>query len=380
MRLNGRFFWAALAAFFLGVASGLALADSPPCFARLTADRGTPYAGEQFRLVLSIYSSGATLGRQIGLSGMPLPTVASIGPFEELANESTVIEERTYEVRRYRSRVRVHAAGPLRLAPQFQGTRVETVRNQWLTQTRETPVTVPVEPLVLNVLSVPTDGRPADFSGAIGPFSLSVTAAPLTVAVGDLVTVTMTVSGEGLPEGFTPPTVQPGPGIRLYEVKALPARDAADRRVFEQTVVAAEPSATAIPPVGFTFFDTRERRYQTATQGPFPLSFHVEKPLASAVYTPTISTAAAPVTTRSNLVTAPGRLARMWSAMTGQRYAYLRPAADGTARFAPGSEAPILFTVTSGVRVQIETETDGWARISCREGTGWLPVASLVRE
>jgi hypothetical protein len=380
MPANHKHSRAILAGFGLMVLAGGARADTPPLFARLSADREGIYCEEQFRLTLSIYSSAATLGRQVTLSGLPPPPVASIGVFEELANESAVIEGRVYEVRRYRSRVRAHVAGPLRLGPRFEGTRIDSIRSHWFTQTREVPLAIPVEPLTLAILGLPAEGRPADFSGAVGVFTLSVTAAPLAVAVGDLVTVTMTVAGEGLPEEFTPPAVAPGSGLRLYDAKSPPARNTAEQRVFEQTVVAAEPFATAIPAVTFTFFNPRERRYQTLSRGPFPLTFHAERIPDTAVYVPPASTAAPPATAVSNAPVPPGRAARAWGVLTGRRYAVLRPGADGTVRFAPGNEAPVLLTLKPGVRVRIDAETDAWARIVSRDGIGWVPAASLTRE
>jgi hypothetical protein len=370
----------ALAGLGLALLADSAPAASPPVFARLTADREGICREEQFRLTLSLFSSGVTLGRQISMSGMPPATVARIGPFEELANESSVIEGRVYEVRRYRTQVRVHAPGELRLAPRFEGTRTESVRQNWFVQTRQEPITIPVEPLVLPILDLPAEGRPADFSGAVGQFTLAVTAAPLTVAVGDLITVTATVAGEGLPEHFTPPAVTPGPGIKLYDVNPLPGGAAADRRAFEQTVVAAEPFATAIPPVTFTFFNPRLRRYQTAAQGPFPLTFQAERAPLPAVYTPPPATSRPPATAVAAPPAVPGPLARTWGALTGRHYAVLRPSAPGATRFAPAAEAPVLFTVKPGTRVRIDAETDAWTRIICSDGIGWLPAASLARE
>lgn len=379
MRLNHTFSRAALAVLTLLFIAGSARAETPPVFARLIADRDAICRDEQFLLTLSVYATGVTLGRQVTLSQMPPPGVATIGPFDELANESTLIEGRVYDVRRYRSRVRAHTPGILHLAPRVEGTRVETLSNGWFMQTRQAPVLISVERLTLDILDLPSEGRPADFSGAVGSFTLSVTAAPLAVAVGDLVTVTMTVSGEGLPERFIPPAVMPGPGVKLYEVKSLPAADAG-QRVFEQTVVAAEPFATAIPAVSFTFFNSRERRYQTVIGGPFPLTFHAERAPARAIYIPHASTAGPPATAVSAPLAAPGRLSRAWCALTGRHHAFLRPGVNGTVHFAPDNEGQVLFTLKPGTRVRIDAETDAWTRITCRDGIGWVSTASLARE
>ena len=58
------------------------------------------------------------------------------------------------------------------------------------------PVKMSSTPFTFEAKALPAD-PPQDFSGAIGHFSLSVQARPAEVAVGDPLTLTMTVSGSG---------------------------------------------------------------------------------------------------------------------------------------------------------------------------------------
>ncbi len=356
-------------------------AAAPAVFARLAADREGIYRGEQFRLTLSVFSSGDTLGRQISMSGMPDASVLSLGAFEELPNESSVIDGRVYDVRRYRARARVNIAGTLRLEPQFRGTLVRTSRTYWSTFTQEQPVAITIEPIALDIRDVPVEGRPAAFSGAVGQFSFTAEASPLDVALGDLVTVTMTIAGEGLPDELVPPAVPSGAGLKTYEVRPLPKQNTAERRVFEQTVVAAEPVATAIPSLSFCYFDARHRRFTTLTSGPFPLTFHAERAPTNTVYRPSPTTsgvgvAANPVAAAADPV--PSRLAHGWHALTGQRFARTPGDTDIPARFAPNSEALVLFTLHPGSRVRIEGTAEGWVRVSCRHGVGWVPAQAIA--
>lgn len=363
--------------------AGLALragAATPAVFARLTPDRADIYRTEQFVMLVSIYTSGETLGRQITLSGMPDASVAALGGFEELPNESTVIEGRVYDIRRYRCRIRINRAGLLHVAPQLQGALVRTVHTFFFTQSQEQAVTIPVEPLDLPIRELPTEGQPPGFSGAVGQFTFTARAEPLDVAPGDLVTVTLTFAGDGLPDTLTPPPVPAGPGLKVYDIKAVPARGNADHRVFEQTIVAAEPFAKAIPAVTFSYFDPRERRYRSVTAGPFPLVFHAERTPTTVVYAPPVTAASAPSNAVAAAPDGPGRLARAWYALTGQRFALVQPGADTPVHFAPGSETVILFTVKPGTRVRLEDEAQGWARVSCRDGIGWVPATAVAAE
>ncbi len=50
-------------------------------------------------------------------------------------------------------------------------------------------VTVDSDPLTVQVLPLPRENVPAGFSGAVGTYSLTLTASPTNVAMGDPVTV-----------------------------------------------------------------------------------------------------------------------------------------------------------------------------------------------
>src|SRR5690606_34729625 len=54
---------------------------------------------------------------------------------------------------------------------------------------------IPSNPLSLEVLPLPEQGRPAEFTGLIGEFRFEAQAAPTEVSVGDPITLTIRVSG-----------------------------------------------------------------------------------------------------------------------------------------------------------------------------------------
>ena len=63
-------------------------------------------------------------------------------------------------------------------------------------------------PLTLDIRPVPSAGQPASFSGAIGRFQVEVDANPKSLRVGDPLSVTLTVRGEGLLETVHPPALE----------------------------------------------------------------------------------------------------------------------------------------------------------------------------
>ena len=130
------------------------------------------------------------------------------------------------------------------------------------------PVELSSQPVVLDVLPLPDQGKPADFSGAVGRFALEVRAAPLDVAAGDPVTLTYTLSGAGDLSSVTPPALAGSDALRVYPVQpaaAAPGAPAGARR-FEQVVIPQQPGTLRLPPVRFSWFDPEARAYRSAQQ------------------------------------------------------------------------------------------------------------------
>ncbi len=122
--------------------------------------------------------------------------------------------------------------------------------------------------LPITVLPFPEEGRPVDFKGAVGQFTLNAQIAPGRVALGDPVTLTMKVTGDGNLKTVSTPVLAGMQGFKTYDAQ----RTETEREVaFEQVLVPRDADLTQIPAVGFTYFDPSTRRYKTARAGPFPL-------------------------------------------------------------------------------------------------------------
>ena len=134
------------------------------------------------------------------------------------------------------------------------------------------PTQVQSDPITLTVLPLPTEGRPADFTGAVGQFGFEVSAAPLDPAAGDPVTVRSVVRGDGSLDGIAPPTLPGSDTLRVYPPQASQSADATRERVFEQVVIPMRDGAVTLPPLHWSYFDPQKRRYQTLTPPPIALT------------------------------------------------------------------------------------------------------------
>jgi oxygen tolerance protein BatD len=140
------------------------------------------------------------------------------------------------------------------------------------TQVREVPITI--DALPVTVLPLPEEGRPADFSGAVGQWNLEVTAKPTEVAVGDPITFTIKVSGNGNIDTVPTPTFSGLDEFKTYEPTTKTTRDdlnTSGERVIQQVLIARNPEVKQLPEVRLVYFDPVAKAYKTADQAPIKL-------------------------------------------------------------------------------------------------------------
>jgi len=132
------------------------------------------------------------------------------------------------------------------------------------------------EPLEVTVKSPPAEGRPPFFTGAIGRWTISAQVKPTKVVVGEPLTVSLTVSGDGLLENVGPPPLASQEGFaelfRIHDEPKTGVADAEQRsKVFTYGVRAKSSRVKALPPIAFAYFDPKEEKYVTVKTEPLPL-------------------------------------------------------------------------------------------------------------
>jgi hypothetical protein len=157
----------------------------------------------------------------------------------------------------------------------------------------------------LKVLSLPAQGRPKDFSGAVGDFQVSSDTSATRVALGDPLTLHLRISGVGNFDRVDSTMFDHLDHWKTYPPKSsfTPTDMAGNKgeKVFEQPLIAALPGEQSIPALEFTYFNPRTQRYERAhTQ---PITVTVSTSLAD-------SALGAPVATRDANGAATSRFAR----------------------------------------------------------------------
>ncbi len=146
--------------------------------------------------------------------------------------------------------------------------------NNFFSSYQEKEVKVASPDLDMKVLSLPEEGRPDDFNGAIGEFHLSVKADPVELAPGDPITLTMTVSGQGNFDRVQAPMLSQEKGWKSYTPSSEFLKDGSPgqgKKVFEQALVMKDSALTAIPPIVFSYFDPSATAYKTVQADAIPL-------------------------------------------------------------------------------------------------------------
>jgi hypothetical protein len=125
-------------------------------------------------------------------------------------------------------------------------------------------------------LPLPSEGRPKDFSGAVGSFKIASDISTTRAAVGDPLTLRLHVSGAGNFDRVDSPMLDHLEHWKTYPAKsAFTPSDAVGykgEKVFEQPLIASQPGDQSIPEIAFSYFDPEARRYERARTAPIKVA------------------------------------------------------------------------------------------------------------
>lgn len=125
----------------------------------------------------------------------------------------------------------------------------------------------------LEVSEVPLENRPDTYCGGVGTFEVSASVAPSEARVGDPMTLTLNVFGDGTLDLIVPPDLERMDGFaeqfRIYEPTS---KSVSNGRTFTFTLRPETADVTEIAPIPFSFFDVEKGEYVTAKTEALPVS------------------------------------------------------------------------------------------------------------
>ncbi len=262
-------------------------------FLTLKADKAKAYINEIVPVTIKVYVN------RMNVSDIQLPTFNQEGFSKAQFEEPKQYRERMggllYDVLEFRTTIFGTRAGDYKLGPATLKCNLavkKRVRNMsaldddflndrgmrdpyfedFFTRYERYPVELKSDEIDLTLLALPQEGRPEDFSGAVGDYQFIYSAGPKKVKVGDPVTLRMEINGTGNFNTVIIPKLENTEGFRVYEpqIKTEPRR-----KTFRQVLIPESDKVYQTPKSVFTYFDPQKKIYKTITQEPTPLQ--VEK-------------------------------------------------------------------------------------------------------
>jgi tetratricopeptide (TPR) repeat protein len=125
------------------------------------------------------------------------------------------------------------------------------------------------------VKPLPIEGRPKDFSGAVGKFTFSGSGTPAKVKIGEPITMTLIIQGQGNFDRITLPPLAEPDGWNAYDSENnFERRDDMGLTGVKTFRLPVSPLAqkTTVPVFAFTYFDPEGGKYVTLKNDASPLT------------------------------------------------------------------------------------------------------------
>lgn len=275
--------------------------QDPEVFARIQVDQPMPYVGESIRLRFTLGLARDVQGLDISLPGIegrfdfvneppPLTQTGSLilsfldaDLLSEQGRET--IGNRNYTTYTVERIIRARDPGPVTIGPGaatvelIVGKKMATFGRAQLRR-----AVIPIDAISVNVRSLPTEGRPPNFNGAVGRVSLSTSATPREINVGDPIVLTLRIEG---PSAFAvpPPALDQQPSFsELFRAMSddAPENFAGGARILKRTIRPLREGIEAIPPIEIPYFDLESQTYKVARSEPIPIEVRRARIVTSA--------------------------------------------------------------------------------------------------
>lgn len=272
-------------------------AEEKIAFAELLVPKKTAYVGEIIPVVLRIGFNSRTQLRE-----MAVPQINGQGFTVQKLSEGEknleTIDGQSYVVFTYKTAISAARPGDFQIGPVEEKANVLVARRSSGAPRRpfdpfsgEDPfsdpffmpfgglmeqheISIKSDPVPLEVKSLPS-GAPANFSGAIGSFSMTAEANPKRVQVGDPITIKAAIAGRGNFDRMNAPELSDERGWHKYPPSSNFKQDddvgISGTKSFE-LVVSPNEKLTTIAPLVFSYFDPAKDRYITLQSEAMPIT------------------------------------------------------------------------------------------------------------
>lgn len=130
------------------------------------------------------------------------------------------------------------------------------------------------QPIIIHVIPLPVTGKPADFSGAVGSFSVYADADKKELKANETLNYTVDISGTGNLNLINAPKITPPADFEKYNPKTtdritVDSNGVSGSRQFSYLLIPRHQGGFVFNPVNFTYFNPATKKYVTLPAKPF---------------------------------------------------------------------------------------------------------------
>jgi len=245
---------------------------------RLQADKTSCYVGEPVLATYKLYTrlqSESSLSKNPSFNGFSVVDMTQNDPDTHTKESLNGRPCNVYIIRK--AQLYPLQAGPITLETATLDNKLQFLRAE-----NNSPVTQNVslssKPLTINVKPLPDAGKPANFKGAVGNFTIESSLGKKDFSADEAGKLIITIAGKGNMQLLTNPEISWPEHLEAFDIKSTDNTDKttvplSGNKTFEVPFTADRPGDYTVPPVSFSFFDPVSATYKTITAPAIP--FHV---------------------------------------------------------------------------------------------------------
>lgn len=248
------------------------------------------FSGEVIVAELRLY-----LRNEIGnISDLNIPAVSGNGYNAGALNQSAQLRRRvgnaTFNILPFNFTLTPVKNGPLTIGPLTGSVTIYGGQRDFFGNYRQSAqARFESPPQTLQVRPVPRESQPANFTGAVGNYTMNVSVSPTNVATGDPITVRVQLTGRGALDALTLPEQNTWGDFKSYppttKIETTDQLGLQGTKTFEQVISPESADLHELPPFSFSFFDPETKTFRTLTHPATPLTVRP----GGAVVAPTIA-------------------------------------------------------------------------------------------
>ncbi|HNQ82666.1 MAG TPA: BatD family protein [Bacteroidales bacterium] len=258
-------------------------------FIKASVDKAKPFQGEQVIITYKIYTA-------VPVSQINITKISSfpgfwsknlLGDDEQLKQTTEYINGKEYVVAELRKlALFAQRSGELKIEPMEMECLAQVIVESQRTRDpffdsffndpffsrnyQNVEIKLESNPLTIDVTPLPASGKPLDFSGAVGSFTLSSEIDRNELKTNEALNLKVTITGKGNLELIEALPLTFPPDFEVYDPRisnnlSKSTTGVSGSRVFEYLLIPRNPGEFQIRPAGFSYFDPSRQSYATLT-------------------------------------------------------------------------------------------------------------------